>query len=89
MHTLKQKGYSARYVPHLESRGFISSKRMQIYENMSKVVHMDFSLRQDFFSNVYYLYLFTVQAFNCPGPVYELNVVLVDEDHRLTSMSLL
>lgn len=57
MHTY-QKGYSARYVPHLESRGFISSKRMQIYENMSKVVHMDFSLRQDFsLTSIIYIYL--------------------------------
>lgn len=63
---------------------------MQIYENMSKVVHMDFSLRQDFsLTSIIYIYLVYSQASNCPGPVYELNVILVDEDHRLTSMSLL
>lgn len=56
---------------------------------MLKVVYMDFLLRQDFFFNVYYLYLFSVQVFNCFGLVYEFNVVLVDEDYRFISMLLL
>lgn len=60
---------------------------MQIYENMSKVVHMDFSLRQDFsLTSIIYIYLLYRHLI---APVYELNVIIEDEDHRLTSMSLL
>lgn len=48
-----------------------------------------FFVKIGFFFNVYYLYLFSVQVFNCFGLVYEFNVILVDEDYRFISMLLL
>lgn len=64
---------------------------MQTYENMSKVVHRDFSLKHDF-SNVLYLYIFTVEAFNCPSLRAECHLSrrLVHQNHyhkcRLTTL---